>query len=177
MKLKGSKTEQNLLAAFAGEAMASTRYDFYAKQASKEGYEQIKGIFEETAFNERQHAKRIFQFLDGIGTTRENLKAGADGEHEEWAVIYSDMEKTAQEEGFLEIAAFFKNLASVELQHENRYLKLAELLENGNVFRDSEQTVWVCRNCGYVHVGTVPPEKCPLCLHPQSYFERKANNY
>lgn len=177
MELKGSKTESNLLAAFAGESMAANRYIFYAAAAKAEGYEQIKGIFEETAANEREHAKRIFKFLGGNGTTAENLKAGAEGEHEEWAVLYKDMEKVAKEEGFHDIAAFFKNVAEVEQEHEKRYQALLKLLEEGNVFRDTEKTVWICRNCGYVYVGEQPPQKCPVCIHPQAFFERKAENY
>lgn len=177
MELKGSQTEKNLLAAFAGESMAANRYLYYASAAKKEGYEQMRAIFEETSMNEREHAKRIFKFLSGIGTTEENLVAGAHGEHEEWSQMYPEMEKVAREEGFTDIAAFFKNVAEVEVEHEKRYLALLKLLRDGNVFRDTEQTVWVCRNCGYVYVGAEPPKVCPTCLHAQAYFERKPENY
>jgi rubrerythrin len=178
MDLRGSKTEQNLLAAFAGESMASNRYIYHAAQAKQEGYEQIKGVFEETAQNEREHAKRIFKFLGGNGNTAENLKSAASGEHEEWAVLYKEMEQVAREEGFISIADFFKEVATVEEAHEKRFLALLKLLEEENVFRDTEQTVWICRNCGYIYVGAEPPKSCPVCLHPQAFFERKAtNNY
>lgn len=177
MELKGSKTEQNLLAAFSGESMAANRYTFYAEKAHEEGYEQVKHIFEETYRNEVQHAKRILNFLKGIGTTEENLKAGAYGEHEEWTEIYTAMEATAREEGFTEIAAFFKNVATVEKEHEERYQALVKLLQEKKVFQGDDHTVWVCINCGYVHVGKEAPKKCPVCLYPQAYFERKAENY
>lgn len=177
MELKGSKTEKNLLAAFAGESMAANRYEFFAGQAKKDGYEQIMGYFHETSLNERQHAKRMFQFLGGIGTTEDNLKSGATGEHEEWSNIYKEMEEVAQTEGFTEISAFFKHLATVEKEHEERYLALLNLLKTNRVFQTTEQTVWVCRNCGYVHVGQEAPMSCPVCAHPQSYFERKKDNY
>lgn len=133
--------------------MAANKYDFFGEQAAKEGYEQIKGYFWETADNERQHAKRIFRFLGGVGTTEDNLKAGAEGEHEEWADIYKEMEQVAKEEGFEEIALFFRNLASVEKEHEVRYQALLRLMQEKRVFQDTEQTVWVCRNCGFVYVG------------------------
>lgn len=177
MELKGSKTEKNLLAAFAGESMAANRYMFHAAAAKQEGYEQIAGYFDETSYNEREHAKRVFKFLGGNGTTEENLQSAADGEHEEWTKIYTDMEQVAREEGFTQIATFFKYLATVEKEHEERFLDLLKLLKEGNVFRDTEQTVWVCRNCGYVYVGAEPPKSCPVCLHPQAFFERKAKNY
>ena len=177
MELKGSKTEKNLLAAFAGESMAANKYLFFASAAKQEGYEQIHAIFEETSKNERAHAKRIFKFLSGIGTTEENLEAGVNGEHEEWSEIYPEMEKVAKEEGFNEIAAFFNYVGQVEVEHEKRFLALFNLLKDEKVFRDTEQTVWCCRNCGYIYVGAEPPKVCPTCLHPQAYFERKANNY
>ena len=177
MEMKGSKTEQNLLAAFAGESMAANRYDFFGEKAGKDGYEQIKGIFKETAENERQHAKRMFHFLDALGETEENLKAAAFGEHEEWSDIYREMEQVAQSEGFSEIAVFFKNLASVEKEHEARFQALLQLLEEGKVFSGTEQTVWMCRNCGYVYVGKEPPKVCPVCQYPQGFYERKPNNY
>lgn len=177
MELKGSKTEKNLLAAFAGESMAANRYDFYAGQAKKEGYEQIMGYFKETAHNERQHAKCMFRFLDGIGTTEENLKSGATGEHEEWSTIYQEMETVAKEEGFANISGFFKLLSTVEKDHEERYLALLNLMKTNRIFQTTEETVWICRNCGYVHVGKEAPEKCPVCSHPQGFFERKKENY
>lgn len=177
MELKGSKTEQNLLSAFAGESMAANRYTFYSEKAHQEGYEQIKDIFAETAKNEVQHAKRILKFLQGIGTTEENLKAGAYGEHEEWADIYKEMEQVAREEGFTEIAEFFKQVATVEKEHEERYQALRKLLQEKKVFEGDEQTVWICKNCGYVTIGKQPPQVCPVCVHPQAYFERKPNNY
>jgi rubrerythrin len=177
MELKGSKTEKNLLSAFMGEAMAAVRYKLYAEKAHEEGYEQIKGIFDETSDNEIQHAKRILDFFKGIGNTEANLKAGAYGEHEEWSDIYKEMEATAREENFVEIANFFKHVASVEKEHEERYQSLLKLLEEQKVFQGDESTVWVCKNCGYVHVGKQPPQKCPVCQYPQAYYERKANNY
>ncbi len=177
MQLKGSKTEKNLLSAFMGEAMAAVRYKLYAEKAHEEGYEQIKGVFEETSENEVQHAKRILDFSNGIGSTQSNLKAGAYGEHEEWSDIYKKMEAIAREENFVEIANFFKNVATVEKEHEERYQALLKLLEEQKVFQGDESTVWVCKNCGYVHVGKEPPMKCPVCLYPQAYYERKPNNY
>lgn len=177
MKLIGSKTEANLLAAFAGESMAANRYLFYAAAAKTGGYEQIRSIFEETSMNEREHAKRIFKFLGGIENTEKNLVSAAEGEHEEWSVMYPEMEKIAKEEGFTDIAAFFNVVATVEVEHEKRFLALHKLLKENNVFRDTEQTVWCCRNCGYVYVGNEPPKVCPTCLHPQAFFERKADNY
>lgn len=177
MELKGSKTEQNLISAFAGESMAATRYKLYSEKAHEEGYEQIKGVFEETSDNEIQHAKRILNFLKGISTTEENLKAGAYGEHEEWTEIYKKMEAVAREEQFVEIAAFFKHVASVEKEHEERYQALLKLLQDKKVFQGDENTVWVCKNCGYVFVGKEPPQKCPVCAYPQAYYERKPENY
>lgn len=177
MELKGSKTEQNLISAFAGESMAANRYRLYAEKAHEEGYEQIKSIFQETSDNEVQHAKRILNFINGIGNTEANLKAGAYGEHEEWTQIYKEMEAVAKEEGFTEIAAFFKNVATVEKEHEERYQTLLQLLQEKKVFQGDENTVWVCRNCGFVYVGKEPPKKCPVCTYPQGYFERKAENY
>ena len=186
----GTKTEQNVLKAFAGESQARMRYDYFAKQAKKEGLEQIAAIFEETALNEKEHAKRFFKFLEGgsaeitatypagiIGTTLENLKAAADGENEEWTMIYQDFSKTAEDEGFKEIAAAFRMIASVEKAHENRYRTLYNNLEQGKVFKRDGKIVWKCRNCGYLHEGEKAPEKCPACLHPQAYFEIKESNY
>ena len=188
--LKGTKTEQNLLKAFAGESQARMRYDYFAKQAKKEGLEQIAAIFDETAVNEKEHAKRFFKFLEGgmveitaaypagiIGTTLENLKAAADGENEEWAELYPDFAKVAEEEGFKEVAVAFKMIAKVEKAHEERYRKLYDNLEQGKVFAREDKIVWKCRNCGYLHEGKKAPEKCPACLHPQSYFEIKEYNY
>ena len=188
--LKGTKTEQNLLKAFAGESQARMRYDYFSKQAKKEGLEQISGIFAETAANEKEHAKRFFKFLEGgmveitaaypagvIGTTLENLKAAADGENEEWTELYPQFADIAEEEGFKEVAVAFRMIAKVEKAHEERYRKLYQNLEEGKVFQKGDKIVWKCRNCGYLHEGTKAPEKCPACLHPQAYFEVKAYNY
>ena len=188
--IKGSKTEQNLLKAFAGESQARMRYDYFAKQAKKEGLEQIAAIFEETSLNEREHAKRFFKFLEGgpleitatypagmIGTTLENLKAAAEGENEEWTALYPEFAKIAEEEGFKEVAMAFKLIAKVEKAHDERYSTLYSNLENGLVFEREGKVVWKCRNCGYLHEGTKPPLNCPACLHPQSYFEIKESNY
>ncbi|WP_297101819.1 rubrerythrin [uncultured Draconibacterium sp.] len=190
-KLAGTKTEQNLLKAFAGESQARMRYDYFAKQAKKEGLEQIAAIFEETAMNEKEHAKRFFKFLeDGnmveitatypagkIGTTMENLKASAEGENEEWTELYPEFAKVAEEEGFREIAMAFKLIARVEEAHENRYRTLYTNLEEGKVFKRGDKVVWKCRNCGFIHEGTAAPKLCPACQHPQSYFEIKESNY
>jgi rubrerythrin len=188
--IKGSKTEQNLLKAFAGESQARMRYDYFAKQAKKEGLEQISAIFEETSLNEKEHAKRFFKFLEGgpveitatypagiIGTTLENLKAAAEGENEEWTALYPEFAKIAEEEGFKEVAMAFKLIAKVEKAHDERYSTLYSNLENGLVFEREGKVVWKCRNCGYLHEGTKPPLNCPACLHPQSYFEIKESNY
>lgn len=188
--LKGTKTEQNLLKSFAGESQARMRYDYFAKQAKKEGLEQIAAIFEETALNEKEHAKRFFKFLEGgmveitaaypagkIGTTLENLKAAADGENEEWTDLYPEFAKIAKEEGFKEIATTFKMIAKVEAEHEKRYRTLYNNLEEGKVFERNGKIYWKCRNCGYVHEGEKAPKVCPACLHPQAYFEIKETNY
>lgn len=188
--LKGSKTEQNLLKAFAGESQARMRYDYFSRQAQKEGLEQIGAIFLETALNEREHAKRFFKFLEGgpveitamypagkIGTTLENLAAAAAGEHEEWTILYQEFEKTATEEGFLEIAKAFKMIATVEKAHETRYQKLYENLESGKVFERNGKVIWKCRNCGYLEEGTKAPKICPACLHPQAFYEIQEENY
>ena len=188
--IKGTKTEQNLLKAFAGESQARMRYDYFAKQAKKEGLEQISALFEETAINEKAHAKRFFKFLEGgpteitatypagkIGTTLENLKAAADGENEEWTELYPEFAKTAEEEGFKEVASAFKFIAQVEKEHEERYRTLYNNLESGKVFERNDKIYWKCRNCGYVHEGNKAPNMCPACEHPQSYFEIKENNY
>lgn len=188
--LKGTKTEQNLLKAFAGESQARMRYDYFAKQAKKEGLEQIAAIFEETALNEKEHAKRFFKFLEGgmveitasypagvIGTTMENLKAAAEGENEEWTELYPTFADIAEEEGFKTVAAAFRMIAEVEKAHEARYLKLHNNLENGMVFERDGVIIWKCRNCGYLHEGKKAPKTCPTCLHGQAYFEIKESNY
>jgi len=177
MELKGSKTEQNLLAAFAGESQARNKYTYFAAVAKEEGLEQIAGIFLETAENEREHAKREFDFLKGVGNTRANLKAAAEGERYEHTQMYPGFEQVAREEGFSEIADFFKEVAEVEEEHEKRYLALLKNLEGGKVFKRDRVVRWKCRNCGYVHEGTEPPEKCPACDFPQSYYELMAENY
>lgn len=177
MELKGSKTEANLWAAFAGESQARNKYTYFASKAKKEGYEQIAALFEETASNEKEHAKIWFKELGGIGTTRENLKSAAEGENYEWVTMYKEMADTARAEGFVRIAELFEGVAVIEKQHEERYLKLLANLENDMVFSAGEQTVWICRNCGHVHVGNDAPKVCPVCAHPQAYFERRATNY
>ncbi|TSA37159.1 MAG: rubrerythrin family protein [Porphyromonadaceae bacterium] len=190
MSIKGTKTEKNLLKAFAGESQARNRYEFFAKAARKEGFEQIAALFEETAGNEQSHAKRFFKFLEGgaveitvmypagiIGTTAENLKASAMGEHEEQTELYPEFERVAREEGFNEVANAFKLIAKVEAEHERRFRKLLENMETGKVFEREEIVRWKCRKCGYVHEGTKPLENCPACQHPKSYFELKESNY
>lgn len=178
MELKGSKTEANLMAAFAGESMARNKYTYYASKAKKEGYQQIAAIFEETAANEKEHAKMWFKELSGINDTISNLKAAASGENEEWTQMYARMAAEAREEGFDRIANLFEGVAAIEKEHEERYLKLLANIENDMVFKtNDDQTVWVCRNCGHVSVGLDAPEVCPVCAHPQAYFERKANNF
>lgn len=182
--LKGTRTEQNLLKAFAGESQARNRYEFFASAARKEGYEQIAAIFQKTASQEKEHAKRFFKFLEGgaveitaaypggkIGTTAENLKAAASGENEEWTALYAAFADTAKQEGFPEVAAAFKLIARVEAEHEKRYLKLLKNLDEGTVFQKAEKVRWTCRNCGYVHEGTKAPDVCPACQHPQAFFE------
>jgi len=188
--LEGSKTEQNLLKSFAGESQARMRYDYFAKQAKKEGYEQISGIFEETAMNEKEHAKKFFKYLEGrmveitasypagkIGNTAENLKASAMGENEEWTELYPEFAKIADEEGFPEVANTFRMIAKVEEEHEKRYLKLLKNLEDGIIFKRDGSVQWKCRNCGYVHTGNSAPDICPACQHPQAHFQIKENNY
>jgi rubrerythrin len=188
--LQGTETEKNLLKSFAGESQARMRYDYFSKQAKKDGLEQISAIFAETALNEKEHAKRFFKFLEGrdveitatypagkIGTTLENLKAAATGEHEEWTELYPAFAKIADEEGFPEIASAFRKIAEVEKAHETRYKTLYDNLEAGNVFKRNGKTIWKCRNCGYLHEGESAPDKCPACLHPQAYFEIKEDNY
>ena len=177
MELKGSKTEANLWKAFAGESQARNKYTYFASQARKEGYEQIAAIFEETAGNEKEHAKLWFKALGGICTTAENLVAAAEGEHEEWTEMYKEMAATAREEGFIALADTFDAVAKIEKSHEDRYVKLAENLANSEVFQRSEVKVWYCRNCGHLEYGLEAPAECPVCAHAQSYFELKAENY
>ena len=179
MELKGSKTEQNLMTAFAGESQARNKYTYFASKAKKEGYEQIAAIFQETADNEKEHAKLWFKLLNGgdIGTTAENLQAAADGENYEWTDMYAEFAKTAKEEGFTHIAYLFEEVAKIEKEHEARYLKLLENVKEGKVFEAGEVKIWKCRNCGHIVVGTKAPEVCPVCSHPKAYFEIKAENY
>ena len=190
MKLKGSQTEKNLLAGFAGESQARNRYNYFASQARKEGYEQIAAIFEETANQEKEHAKREFKFLEGgeaevsasfpagvIGDTLSNLKAAAAGEHYEHTEMYPGFAEVADKEGFAEIANVFRNIAIAEKRHEQRYLALAKNITEGTVFNKSKSVRWVCRNCGYVHEGPEAPDVCPAFAHPRSYYELEATNY
>ena len=177
MELKGSKTEQNLLAAFAGESQARNKYTYFASVAKKAGFEQIAAIFQETADNEKEHAEREFKFLEGIGDTIANLKAAAGGEHYEWTEMYPEFEKVAREEGFAEIADVFKEIGEVEEEHEKRYLALLKNVQEGVVFKRDTVVKWKCRNCGYVHTGKEAPEECPACAHPQSYYELLCENY
>ena len=179
MELKGSRTEKNLEAAFAGESQARNKYTYFASVAKKEGYEQIAAIFLETAENEKEHAKMWFKHLHGgkVPSTLENLKAAAEGENFEWTDMYKEMAKVAKEEGFDEIAFEFEAVAKIEKEHEERYLKLLENVKEGKVFISEEVSVWKCRNCGHIHVGKFAPELCPVCKHPKSYFELRAKNY
>jgi rubrerythrin len=190
MGLKGTKTEKNLLTAFAGESQARNRYTYFASQAKKDGYVQIQSIFEETADQEKEHAKRLFKFLEGgeaqvtasfpagvIGTTSENLKEAAGGENYEWTKMYPGFAKTAREEGFSEIADVFQAIAVAEKQHEKRYNDLRANIEAGRVFKRQQKVVWRCRNCGYLHEGTEAPEKCPACDHPRDHFELLGENW
>ena len=180
MELKGSRTEQNLMTAFAGESQARNKYTYFASKAKKEGYEQIAAVFEETAGNEKEHAKMWFKELNGgaVPSTIENLKAAAEGENYEWTDMYAEFAKVAKEEGFDHIAYLFEEVGKIEKHHEERYLKLLKNIEDDMVFKTSDdQTVWICRNCGHVFVGKEAPKVCPVCAHPQSYFERKADNY
>lgn len=187
---KGTETEKNLLTAFAGESQARNRYTYFASQAKKEGYEQISAIFLETADNEKEHAKRLFKFLEGgeveisagfpagvIGNTAENLKASASGENYEHTKMYPEFAKISDEEGFSEIAAVFRAIAIAEKQHEKRYLALLDNIKNGKVFKRGKVVKWKCRNCGYIHEGGETPEKCPACAHPRAYFELLSENY
>ena len=178
-ELKGTKTEKNLLDAFAGESMARNKYSYFASKAKKDGYEQIAALFEETAQNEKEHAKLWFKYLEGgaIKDTMANLKAAAEGENYEWTDMYDRMAKEAEEEGFTEIAAKMRGVAEVERHHEERYKKLLKNIEEGIVFSREGDTIWKCRNCGHIVVGKKAPEICPVCAHPQSYFEISAQNY
>lgn len=188
--LKGTKTEKNLIGSFAGESQARNRYTYFASKAKKEGYEQVAFIFEETANQEKEHAKRFFKFLEGgdvevteyfpagvVGTTFENLKAAAAGEYHEHTSLYPAAAKIAREEGFENIAGVFEKISIAEKQHEKRYRALAANIETGQVFKREEKTVWRCRNCGYVHEGNEAPDLCPACEHPQAYFELLGENY
>lgn len=179
MELKGSKTEKNLQAAFAGESQARNKYTYYSSKAKKEGYVQISNIFAETAFNEQEHAKMWFKALHGgdIPDTLTNLVDAAAGEHYEWTEMYADMAKTAREEGFTKIAAQFEAVAKIEKSHEERYLAVKKNIEEGKVFAREDEQVWVCTNCGHLHVGKDAPKVCPACEHPQAYFEIKPTNY
>ena len=176
-EIKGTKTEQNLNAAFSGESQARVKYQFYASKAKKEGYEQIAAIFQETSDNEKEHAKIWYKLLhDGVADTMTNLKDAADGENYEHTDMYKKFAEDAREEGFNEIAELFEKVGEIEKHHEERYRKLIENIEKGMVFKGDGVTVWKCRNCGYIHIGDSAPEKCPVCDHPQSYFEIQAAN-
>ena len=177
MELKGSKTEKNLMEAFAGESQARNKYTYFASVAKKEGYEQIAALFLETAENEKEHAKIHFKYLNGISDTKANLAAAAAGENYEWTDMYDRKAKEADEEGFTEIAAKFRGIGAIEKEHEARFRRLLENVENGEVFKRGSITIWKCRNCGHIVVGTEAPKVCPVCNHPQSYFEVKAENY
>lgn len=176
--LKGTKTEANLMAAYSGESQATNKYTYYASKAKKDGFVQIANIFEETAGNEKEHAKLWFKLLhDGIGSTLDNLKDAAAGEHFEWTDMYSTFAKEAKEEGFDKIAALFEGVAAIEKEHEERYRKLVSNIESGAVFSKDGEKVWQCGNCGHIYIGKSAPEVCPVCSHPQAYFYIKAENY
>ncbi len=179
MELKGSRTEKNLMTAFAGESQARNKYTYFASKAKKEGYEQIAAIFLETAENEKEHAKLWFKYLEGgdIKSTAENLKAAAEGENYEWTDMYAEFARVAREEGFDKIAFQFESVGKIEKEHEERYLKLLDNVKNGKVFIAPDVTVWKCRNCGHIHIGKFAPELCPVCAHPKAYFELRAKNY
>jgi rubrerythrin len=190
MTLKGSRTEKNLLAAFAGESQARNRYTYFSSQAAKDGFMQISSIFEETANQEREHAKRFFRALEGgeveiqatfpagrIGGTAENLAAAAGGERHEWTALYPGFARTARDEGFEEVALLFESILVAEKQHEKRYRRLLENVQQGGVFQKAEPVVWRCRNCGYVHTGMAAPDVCPACAHPRAYFELLGENW
>jgi rubrerythrin len=177
MELKGSKTEQNLRAAFSGESEARNKYTYFASAAKKAGYEQIADFFLKTAENEKEHAKLWFKALNGIGNTEQNLQAAADGENWEWTDMYAKFAKEAEEEGFYELAKQFRGVAAIEKSHEERYLALLNNLKSGTVFAKDTEQVWECRNCGHMHTGATAPEICPVCNHPQAYFELRKENY
>lgn len=177
MELKGSKTEANLLAAFAGESQARNKYSYYASKARKDGYVQIAALFEETANNEKEHAKMWFKLAHGIGTTAENLKDAAEGENYEWTDMYANFAKEAREEGFDKIADLFEGVAAIEKEHEERYRKLLANVEGDLVFSKDGDVIWQCSNCGHICVGKKAPDVCPVCAHPQAYFQVKAENY
>ncbi|MBE5763529.1 MAG: rubrerythrin family protein [Clostridiales bacterium] len=177
MELKGTKTEKNLMEAFAGESQARNKYTYFASVAKKEGYEQICEIFQKTADNEKEHAKMWFKELKGIGNTAQNLKAAADGENYEWTDMYEQFAKDAEEEGFVELAKKFRAVGQIEKAHEERYRKLLNNIEMQAVFAKSEEKMWECRNCGHLVIGKEAPEVCPVCNHPQSYFEVRKENY
>ncbi|MCL2838709.1 MAG: rubrerythrin family protein [Oscillospiraceae bacterium] len=177
MELKGSRTEQNLMAAFAGESQARSKYDYFASAAKKEGYEQISAFFSATANNEKEHGKIWFKLLNGIGNTAENLKSGASGEHYEHTDMYPTFAKVAKEEGFDHIALLFERVAKIEAEHEARYLKLLENVSGNKVFVKDSAVTWECRNCGHEHHGADAPDVCSTCLHPKAYFEVKIPNY
>ena len=177
MELKGSKTEKNLWAAFAGESQARNKYTYYASKAKKDGYVQISQIFEETAGNEKEHAKIWFKLVEGIGDTAANLKAAAAGEHDEWTSMYPEFAKVAKEEGFDKIAMLFEKVAAIEKEHETRYNLLLANIEQDKVFKKSEKIIWQCLNCGYVCEADKAPEVCPVCDHPQAFFQQVAKNY
>ncbi len=179
MEIKGTKTEQNLMTAFAGESQARNKYTYYAAQAKKEGYEQIKDIFEETANNEKEHAKMWFKLLHGgnIPTTLENLKDAANGENYEWTDMYAEFAKTAKEEGFDKIAFLFESVGKIEKHHEERYLELLNNLKEEKVFEKEGKVYWICKNCGHIHYAETAPKVCPVCVHPQAFFEIEARNF
>ncbi len=177
MELKGSKTEKNLLTAFAGESQARNKYTYFASAAKKEGFEQIAAIFEATANNEKEHAKMWFKALGGIGNTAQNLAAAADGENYEWTDMYDTFAREAEAEGFVELAAKFRAVGAIERAHEERYRRLLSNVEMQKVFEKSGETMWECRNCGHLVIGKKAPEVCPVCNHPQSYFEVRSENY
>ena len=178
MELKGSKTYDNLMAAFAGESQARNKYTYYASKAKKEGYNQIAAIFEETANNEKEHAKIWFKLLhDGVQDTLTNLADAAAGENYEWTDMYKEFAITAKEEGFNHIAYLFEQVGKIEKEHEERYIKLSENIKNNTVFAGTEEEIWICTNCGHIHIGKNTPELCPVCEHPKAYFERRKQNY
>ena len=177
MELKGSQTEKNLWAAFAGESQAYTKYGYYASRAKKDGFEQISALLAETSGNEKEHAKIWFKLVAGIGTTAENLEAAADGEHEEWTSMYPEFAKVAREEGFTKIANLFEAVAKIEKEHEERYRILLANVKDEKVFKKDEKIIWQCRNCGYVCESPQAPQVCPVCAHPQAYFEELKKNY